>query len=503
MVQNKSVTPPAVKPGRYMFLVLGMHRSGTSALTGLLHHVGCRLPKQVMGTSEANPQGYFEGKAFYEFNVKLLRSAGTTWNDWRPIKPSWLASPLGKAQLSEARDVLVEEFGHSPLVVLKDPRICRMVPFWTEAAALADYKVLPILTHRNPLEVAKSLQERDGIEIAEGMLIWLRHVLDAEHATRGAPRVVTSYDQLLINWPAQLTKVQNTFDITFPHFDDTMNQIIEEFLSPQLRHHTDPPEKVIDNVTLSYWIRDTYEILERWTVKKEAKADYAVLDRVRAEFDAATPVFSQLLGPKSRLARSLEDRAAQDKAIQHAELQNSIDDKNDTIAALKIDLNALNGRLSETQSALAQRRAEADETLQRAQKAEGAQHYTDIQLQALNHIVQDIKGTKAASQSEPMSWGDALATLQIEFNTLHQTAKKQKCEIEAIEVKLRDGEANRAKLAAASAQKDAVFIAKLEEEKQQNDQVLEQLSALQNSTFWKLTKPLRTLVDIVRIRRQS
>ena len=316
MTTKKSITSTTPKPTRYLVMVLGMHRSGTSALTGLLHHIGCRLPNNIMATSEHNPQGYFEGTAFYQFNIDLLKSADTSWNDWRPIKPSWLSSPVSKAMLSDAREILQQEFDNLPLVVLKDPRICRMVPFWTEAASLEGYQVLPVLTYRNPLEVAKSLRDRNEIEMAEGMLIWLRHVLDAEYTTRGTARFVTSYDQVLTNWSAQVTQMQKAFGITFPHFDDSTSQTIEDFLLPALRHHTDLPEKVIGDETLPHWIRDTYEVLEQWTAKEETKDGYAVLDRVRAELDAITPVFSQLVGPKSKVARSLQ---AQKKNITRYE----------------------------------------------------------------------------------------------------------------------------------------------------------------------------------------
>ena len=52
--------PPVNPPGRTAYLVLGMHRSGTSAVTQLLALAGARLPVNVMPGDEHNAKGYFE-----------------------------------------------------------------------------------------------------------------------------------------------------------------------------------------------------------------------------------------------------------------------------------------------------------------------------------------------------------------------------------------------------------------------------------------------------------
>lgn len=362
-----------------MVLILGMHRSGTSATTGVMNHLGCRLPKQIMEATENNPKGYFEGSAIYSFNQDLLKSTKSRWNDWRPIKQSWLSSPDGQVMGSKAHDLITEEFGDAPLVVLKDPRICRMVPFWTDAAKMAGFEVLPILIHRNPLEVAKSLEKRDGIDLPEGLLIWLRHVLDAEYSTRGSKRFVTSYQQMLTDWPAQISLMQQTFDLTFPHFDGETSNAIETFLSPNLRHHSELPEKVINNDTLSHWIRETYEILERWTKEKASKSDYDSLDRVRCEFDNAAPVFSQLIGPNSAQGQSIKEMTAQIAAYEQKHNTLTKDVQN-----LETEIQHQNGQLLEARNALAQSRKEAKDHLQRAQKSESTQQ------DALQHKIETL-----------------------------------------------------------------------------------------------------------------
>ena len=84
--------------------------------------------------------------------------------------------------------------------MLKDPRICRFVPLWR--AVLGRLGVAPkvVVPLRHPLEVAGSLARRDGMPEDEALLLWLRHCLEAEAATRGLPRSFLRYDDLVADW---------------------------------------------------------------------------------------------------------------------------------------------------------------------------------------------------------------------------------------------------------------------------------------------------------------
>src|SRR6185503_5535736 len=77
-------------PARTAYLVLGMHRSGTSAVTQMLALAGASLPENVMAGDEHNAQGYFEPWKIAMLNDARLRAAGTAWDDvfaypYRPL----------------------------------------------------------------------------------------------------------------------------------------------------------------------------------------------------------------------------------------------------------------------------------------------------------------------------------------------------------------------------------------------------------------------------------
>jgi hypothetical protein len=62
--------------------ILGMHRSGTSALGGTLNLMGFDFGSDLMQANEDNPKGYFENNLVYELNRKILREKNSSWDDY-------------------------------------------------------------------------------------------------------------------------------------------------------------------------------------------------------------------------------------------------------------------------------------------------------------------------------------------------------------------------------------------------------------------------------------
>ena len=339
---------------RYAVVVLGMHRSGTSALAGVMGHLGCDLPKMLMPANEANPKGYFESLRVYNLNDAILASAGSSWDDWQEFNPGWIKSPRVEEFIRQGQEVLSHEFETSSLFVLKDPRMCRLVPFWLKLFERAEIKPFMVVTHRNPLEVAKSLERREKWPFAYGLLLWLRHVLDCEGETRGVDRYFTSYDRMLKNWAGVAAAMQKRLDLSFPRFSDSVSAEIDAFLSGKLRTHSETRDAVAANPLVSKWIRTTFEILERWAEDGELPSDYATLDIVRAEFNAATPMFGKLV----QIARSSSIEVAS-LSVQNTEQSAALQATQARNAEIAQALDVTTKQARETQHAL---EAARDET---------------------------------------------------------------------------------------------------------------------------------------------
>ena len=140
-------------------LVLGMHRSGTSAVAGTLVKLGATPPKSLMVPNSANPRGHWESLALMALNDEILKSAGSSWDDWRTFSASWYTSQIAEDFSQRAVDELNKEFGNAKLVVIKDPRMCRMVPFWSKVFNDSRYTMRFIIPVRSPLEVSRSLDQ--------------------------------------------------------------------------------------------------------------------------------------------------------------------------------------------------------------------------------------------------------------------------------------------------------------------------------------------------------
>jgi len=88
-----------------------------------------------------------------------------------------------------------------------------------------------VLTVRHPAEVIRSIVERNDLEPATIELLWLRHVLEAETASRSCRRVWTSYERLLQSWAHTAQSIASGPDITWPNEPQNVRPVIEGVLA--------------------------------------------------------------------------------------------------------------------------------------------------------------------------------------------------------------------------------------------------------------------------------
>ena len=296
-------------------LLAGMHRSGTSALTRVLSIVGCDLPRTLMRPQRDNVTGFWESQSIMELDQEILASAGSSWDDWRPFDRDWYASPVAGEFRERAQTLLQEEYDRSRLFVLKDPRICRLLEFWIPAVEAFGARPVLIVPIRSPADVASSLHTRDDIDPSIGHLMWLRHVLDAEASSRGPARAWSRYEQLLSGPQALIERLGDELGVPWPkRLSPRAEMEIEEFLSPELRHHESRDASLLENPRLSSWIRASFQIFDRWTRGDVRKEDSSDLDRIKAAFDEATPAFSRaIIAARQGVLKS----RARLKALEH------------------------------------------------------------------------------------------------------------------------------------------------------------------------------------------
>ncbi len=230
MAQQDEPAPPS----RHALIVLGMHRSGTSVLTRFVGALGAALPADPNPAAADNPEGYHEPAGLVMVHDALLRAADSAWFDTRPFDLFALPPAVLKAIAARMQAALQVSFAEAPCFVVKDPRSCRFVPLLRDVLAGLGARASAVLALREPAEVAASLGHRDGISPRYAGLLWARHMIDAELATRDLPRTMVSYDELLVGWRGVAARVVALAPLAAPPADEAE---ILGILRPDLRHH--------------------------------------------------------------------------------------------------------------------------------------------------------------------------------------------------------------------------------------------------------------------------
>ena len=293
-------------------LVLGMHRCGTSALTRVFSLLGADLPKNMLGANPTNETGHWESLDLITIHDDLLASAGSRWDDWRAFNPDWIQSGIAEGFRKKLVGVLKHDFDGSPLFVVKDPRICRFVPLWLDVLEWFGAEARVVISIRNPLEVAVSLKRRDNFPLAKSHLLWLRHALDAERATRQLPRAIVSYDDLLDNWRSVVGTVAAKTGLHWPRRSDRSELEIDQFLADAVRHNADDDAKLTARADIADWVKEAYGVLQQMTNNREREDQFKRLDRIHFEFDKASATFGLVLAGEAEQSesqlRSIETR---------------------------------------------------------------------------------------------------------------------------------------------------------------------------------------------------
>ena len=224
-------------PQRAAYLVLGMHRSGTSAVTQVLALAGAGLPRNVMGGDEHNARGYFEPWKIAMFNDARLRAGGTAWDDIFAFPYRTLATRPERQWLNRAAALFEEEYGETRHPLLKDPRVTVLLPFWRTVLTELDVTARCVTQVRHPLAVAGSLARRNGFAPEKSVLIWTAYMLAAEAYTRDLPRAFVRYDGLLADWRGEVARIEAAHGAPLPRMTEAAETAIDRFLTPELRHN--------------------------------------------------------------------------------------------------------------------------------------------------------------------------------------------------------------------------------------------------------------------------
>ena len=257
-----------------VLFVLGMGRSGTSALARILSLCGGALPDGLRGADAHNLRGYWEPRATLDINEAILRRHGTVAFDpsLQVLEEHAFDADEYAAGIAQIRAFLTT-LPSAPLVVIKDPHITVLSGMWFEAARLAGFDVVTVVAVRHPQEVIASLGAAGPMSPQLSSAVWLKANLLAERRTRALPRVFVDYANLLDDWRREIARISKALAIDLYTRDEGA---IDEFLTSDLRRqrHCGP----VNDRFGTDWMSTVYEAMQ--AAARDESLDMSALDRV-------------------------------------------------------------------------------------------------------------------------------------------------------------------------------------------------------------------------------
>ena len=266
-------------------MVLGMHRSGTSALSGVLHILGMDIGRDKMGAAEENPKGFFENNQITFLNDRVMHHLGFAWDDPFPFPSDWWQQDCLAEYQQQFIEILETEFATTQLIGFKDPRICVLLPWWQNILQQCHFTPSYPIIYRHPLEVAASLAKRNQFSVQKSVMLWMKHMLDAERYTRHSPRCILSFEQLLAHPAETLTRLISVLQLAFPVTIEERQQEIVRFLEKDLKHHTVTPQK--DDASCLPLAQDYYHLLQQLSEcsENDSLAILQKIDDLRSRYE--------------------------------------------------------------------------------------------------------------------------------------------------------------------------------------------------------------------------
>jgi GT2 family glycosyltransferase len=316
-------------------IVLGMHRSGTSVVAGLVSILGAYTGSDLMKPSNDNPKGYFENNKFVLFNEKIFLENGGAWEDYNFTLREMPTEKFNKYVLL-AKKIIQDELKYAKKIVIKDPRMCVLFPIWEQALNELRIKIKIVFVYRSPVEVAFSLKKRDDndLSIQQGLMLWSHYFFLSEKYSRNHERFFVHYNDDFYKFDYFL---QNLADFIGSKITESIADDAVTFYSPKLKHQ----HIGLDNISpeLPSYLTGVVQLLLAHDFKNKEK-----LDKYHLQFDQAKDFF---LCNEKTLIKKLVDQEKNNKA-----LTDQLDKKNKENIKLELDLNLLKNKFDEIYSQL-------------------------------------------------------------------------------------------------------------------------------------------------------
>ncbi|WP_298579356.1 glycosyltransferase [uncultured Luteimonas sp.] len=406
-------------------LVLGMHRSGTSAVAGALRLAGYELGRDLMAPAADNPRGFWEHAGVVAIHERLLVALGRDWNDPRDLPGDWIDTSAAREAADALEALLRAEFSGVARWAVKDPRMCRLLPLWWLVLKRMGVEASALFVLRHPREVADSIWARNRWPEGLSRLLWIRHLLDAEAATRQVPRAILEYPTLLADPGDALQAAFTELGMPDPAVGADTRTALREFIGAADRHHVRDAEG-----------DPAWELPLRMFNALSTTAPWATLAPLRVEFERAQALYDDALEAFAQLGQRERDE------LRDARLR--LRDADMEVKARGAALVRRDAEMATLASAHAQLQVEHEERLrwlQTLQREYEERSRWAVELDAQRQSLSTRLGELQAEYDTRVQWaqtldaeraalGERLRALQSEFDDRTRWAKSLQLQLD-------------------------------------------------------------------------
>lgn len=234
----------------HVIFILGMHRSGTSMMAGILEKVSVFLGERdelcndYNNSTDDNIFGYKENVQFQEINNQILSIFGSSWDKPKELEKDWLEQlpvilkiPTAMSFLNKLIKQASKKNYHT--VALKDPRASLIFPFWEKVIQNLALPFSVIWCVRNPIDVAKSVSLRKfhTRSFEDGINLWKTYNQEIYKIYRNTDFLISFYEDWFGNSQDKaFSKLISFFECQGVNF--TPCPITELPIVPESKHYS-------------------------------------------------------------------------------------------------------------------------------------------------------------------------------------------------------------------------------------------------------------------------
>ncbi len=257
VIQSRRLTTGDETQSRDLVLIIGAHRSGTSVFTQILSVLGYDLGKTLMPPSFDNPRGFWENQKIVGIHEKLIKRFHKNWTTAGFLPSDWLLSDTAEETVEELEQVLVEDFNKKDPILIKDPRLCMLLPIWQTIAERQKLVLKPLIIIRSPEAVATSISRRNDISLTDARVLAVSYLQALCDLPKDGNTTVVIYERIVNLKGGDILDIlgkEDVLPVSFP-YQNTVNQIDQIIKSDKVLTNklptpvSDAYQRLINNIS--------------------------------------------------------------------------------------------------------------------------------------------------------------------------------------------------------------------------------------------------------------